>query len=331
MNVRSRMINREGGMKILVTGAAGNVGSRTVNQFSQMGFEVIAFDLPNPSNRRKLNRLKKRCAIRWGDILRYEDIEKVMDGVERVVHLAAIIPPGSEEHPELARLVNVEGTRNVIRACMNSKLKPWLLFSSSISVYGDRRSGPVIKTSDPLRPNDNYAEHKLICENIIRSAEGLNWQIFRLTAIFSSDNMKLIPYMFRMPLNTPLEICTAEDIAWALSSAVKCPQLLHTITNLAGGNECRTTYKEFIHRMLAIFGFGKTRFLPDSAFSSEAFHCGFMDTKNGEIILGYQRHNLESFYRQIDAKFKSRRFIVRVFLPLAKKILLNKSPYLKKG
>lgn len=317
-------------MNILVTGAMGNIGIRVIKKLVNEGHNVTAFDMCTKKNTRKSRSVKKVCRIVWGDILHVGDVKKAVRGADKVIHLAAIIPPAAEEHPEASLLVNIEGTANIISACLKSENNPWLLFSSSISIYGDRRKTDVIKTTDMLMPNDNYAEHKLECEKMIQNSSGLDWQIYRLSAIFSTDNLKLVPYMFRMPLDTSLEICTAEDVAHALTEAVNHSELLGTINNIAGGASCRTDYRRFITKMLGLFGFGKKRTLPDSAFCSEPFHCGYMDTGEAASILKYQRHSLADFYREVWKKFRLKRILVKLFRPVAMKILKSKSPYLRK-
>ena len=58
-------------------------------------------------------------------------------GVDAVIHLAAIIPPATDRVPDLARKVNVDGTRNLIAQMESSATAKRLVFASSVGIFGD--------------------------------------------------------------------------------------------------------------------------------------------------------------------------------------------------
>jgi nucleoside-diphosphate-sugar epimerase len=99
-------------MKVLVTGALGNIGSHTLDALLEEGHDVVAFDLASPKARKLAARLDPRVHVRWGDITDPDSLRTALDGVDAVVHLAAILDP--EKAPELARRVNVDATRSLI-------------------------------------------------------------------------------------------------------------------------------------------------------------------------------------------------------------------------
>ena len=96
------------------------------------------------------------------------------------------------------------------------------MYSSSISVYGDRITNPHITTSDPINISfgDHYAKTKSKAESAIQNS-ALDWTIFRLTAIMGLNNHKISPLMFHMPLNTSIEICTPMDTARAYENGIE--------------------------------------------------------------------------------------------------------------
>jgi nucleoside-diphosphate-sugar epimerase len=247
--------------------------------------------------------------------------------MEAVIHLAAVIPPLADRLPHLAEHVNVDGTHNVIYSMEQQNPKPRLFFSSSVAVYGDRINSPFILRDDPpeSNPEGNYARHKLTCERMIRESS-LTWSIFRLTYIVDSDRLKLDPVMFDVPLDTPLEICDTKDVGRALAAAVTNEKVLGTILPIAGGKECRTTYRDYLQAMLALFGLGRFR-LPEKAFTKHRFHCGYLDTEESQRELQYQGRRLVDFYEEVRGKYKALSRLYRVFSSLGKKILFLKSPY----
>ena len=99
-------------MKVLVTGALGNIGEYTVAALLEEGHEVLAFDLESPRTRKVASGLGSRVRLVWGDITDPAALGAALEGVEAVVHLAAHLLP--EKAPELARRVNVDATLNLI-------------------------------------------------------------------------------------------------------------------------------------------------------------------------------------------------------------------------
>lgn len=319
-------------MKVLITGAFGTIGQYTAGECLKKGHTVRLFDIKTKRNKHAAAKYLRgpfsdKVEIVFGNLLNIAQVREAVKNTDAVIHLAALIPPQSERNPELARYINVAGTEHLTFAMKKQPKAPKLIFSSSVAVYGDRLNSPYIEITDPLAVNDNdeYGKHKIECEGIIRKS-GLDFTIFRLSAIFSRVNLKLDPLMFEMPLSTKIEPCTAEDTAFALSAAVENDEVTGKILHLAGGETSRTTYRIFLNRMMELFGMGMN-FLPEAAFSKGKFHCGYMNTAESQELLQFQRHSLDSFYEEIFASFKVKRFFIKIVMPLARMVLLLKSPY----
>jgi len=78
-------------MKVLLTGALGNVGLSTLEALLEEGHDVVAFDLESPKTRKLASRLDGRVRVVWGDITDPVSIRAALSGVDAVVHLAAIL------------------------------------------------------------------------------------------------------------------------------------------------------------------------------------------------------------------------------------------------
>ncbi|MHA1804706.1 MAG: NAD-dependent epimerase/dehydratase family protein [Promethearchaeota archaeon] len=320
-------------MKILLTGAFGNVGLSTLEELIERGHDIKIFELKNDKNLKIAKKYENKIELIWGDLRNYSEVQKAVSNVDIVIHVGAIIPPLADQNPTLAEEVNVGGTKNVIKAMECQKKKPKLIFTSSIAVYGDRRESPLIKTTDPINPNkdDPYAHQKVQCEQLIQNSS-LEWLILRLTYIVSMEKLALDPLMFHMPLETCIEICHTRDVGYAIANAVEKPEVWGNILNIAGGPKCRIIYRDYIHKMLDLFGLGGD-LLPQEAFSNEEFHCGFMDTQKSQELLQYQRYTLEDYFEEVKKKVEFSRFMNRLFplivRPIAKRMLLSKSPFYK--
>lgn len=315
---------------VLLTGAFGNVGQSALKALRELGHAVRAFEYPSRRNKAMAGHLCTPGELIWGDIRNPAEVMAAARDVDAIIHLAALIPPGADRNPGLARQINVGGTANVLAAARASDKNPRLVFSSSVATYGDRVKNFFIRTDDPLAPcpDDVYAAQKVECEALVRNS-GLPWVICRLSYIVWRKKLAMDSLMFRMPLDTRLEVCHTEDTGLALARAAFCDQALGGTYNLAGGPSCRTSFREYLDRMLAIFGLGGVGFLPEEAFSQTGYHCGYMDTEDSERLFRYQRKTLEDYYAEVEEEARPVRFWARMFRPLARASVLARSPYLR--
>jgi len=314
-------------MKVLLTGAFGNVGLSALSEILGRGFQVRLFELPTPANRKAAKRYGRKVEIIWGDLRNFENVEEAVRGQDVILHVGAIIPPLAYREPVFSEAVNVGGTRNILEAMKLNGNSQKLVFTSSVAVYGDRRDSPHISIDDELSPSagDCYAEQKIVCENLIRRSNQ-TWCIFRLSYIVSMNKLQMDPMMFRVPLDTPIEICDTKDVGLALANSVENENIWGGTFHISGGPECRTTFREYLDNMMDIFGLGR-KYLPDTAFTSEDFHCGYMTTRKGQELLNYQRYSLDSYYEDVRKKVGWKKHLVKLTRPVARKYLLAKSPY----
>ncbi len=323
-------------MKVAIIGGFGNVGKSTLLELMNIKMKTIVFDIKSKNNQKEAKSFSKKypklIEVFWGDLTNYDDIERFFElheGITHVLHLAAIIPPLAYKKPVLTNLVNVEGTKILIEVLQKLSNPPVIIYTSSVAVYGDRLNNNFIKLTDPVKPNpgDNYAESKIKAERIIQESS-LKYLIFRLSFITSSD-LKMDPLMFNVPLDTSIEIVDTRDVGLALTHATTA-DMETGIYHLAGGEKNRTTYREFIDKMMRIFGFGKNPF-PDQAFAKNNFSCGFMETTKSQIYLKYQRVVLDEYYSQMREKYRFIRWIVSSFRllirPLFTRSLLKQSAF----
>jgi len=129
------------GAKILVIGGAGFIGSHVVEELLKEDVkEVIIYDNFCRGTHENIEQALKdaRCRVFeiGGDILQTDIHNAAMKGVDGVVHLAALWLLQCHEYPRAAFDVNIQGTFNVLEACVANKIKR-LVYSSSASVYGD--------------------------------------------------------------------------------------------------------------------------------------------------------------------------------------------------
>ncbi len=153
--------------KILVIGGAGFIGSHLVSELLKEDVgEIIIYD---NFTRGKIENIKEslwdpRCKVfpLGGDIRDTDILNTAMQGVDYVFHLAAMWLLHCKDFPRTAFHVNIEGTFNVLEACVNNKVKK-LIYSSSASVYGDAVEVPMTE-SHPFNNRNFYGATKIAGE-----------------------------------------------------------------------------------------------------------------------------------------------------------------------
>lgn len=285
--------------KVLLTGASGAVGFQVMKELLRRKdrYQVRVFSLDLPNERKLFKPYQDEVEIVWGDLRKPQVVCQAVAGVEVVLHVAGIIPPTADLYPDLAWAVNVDGTRNLVAACRQQPTSPKILFTSSVSVYGDRIENPGIMVGDPLNPSegDEYARTKIAAEEIIQNSD-LPYVIFRLCGILVR-RLKIQPLMFHMPLETALEWCHDSDTGYALVQAIEEESLQGRVFNLGGGERCRTKARDFLKLMFPLWGLD-AGILPDYAFATRNFHSGYyLDGDELDLILRFRRKTLQDYLR----------------------------------
>jgi nucleoside-diphosphate-sugar epimerase len=283
---------------ILLTGAAGAIGLETLRELVRRKNQSVirVLEVRNKRTEKILRPFNSEVEICWGDLTDRASFAACVADVEAVIHLAAIIPPLADHQPALAERVNVQGTQNLIEALQQHAPQAFLLYTSSVSVYGDRVANPWIQVTDPLCPSegDYYAVTKIRAEQLVR-ASGLAWSIFRLTGVFRPEQ-DFDPLFFHMPLETCLEMVTTRDTGYALAQGLEYQTAVQGRTfNLGGGPRCRVVYRDFMDQTFARAGLPGLSFPPES-FADQNFHCGyFADSDELEQRLHFQRDSFEDY------------------------------------
>ena len=147
--------------RVLVTGGAGFIGSNLVNRLVDDGHEVIVFDDLSTGKEENINPKAKFYKKDITQIRRNSDFT-MFEGVDIVFHLAAFprVEPSIKE-PIHAHNINVNGTLNMLKACVDYNVKRFV-FTSSSAVYGEAKTPTnEFMETNPMSP---YALHKLIGE-----------------------------------------------------------------------------------------------------------------------------------------------------------------------
>lgn len=145
---------------VVITGGAGFIGCHLVRELLEKKYKVIVID--NLSTGSELN-IHKKALFKKIDIRDFDALKQAMKGVDYVFHLAALPRiQRSIANPLETNEVNIQGTLNVLEAARVNKVKR-VIFTSSSSVYGDKKSLPLTENMIP-QPLSPYALQKYIGE-----------------------------------------------------------------------------------------------------------------------------------------------------------------------
>ncbi len=151
-------------MRALVTGGAGFIGSNIVKLLIDEGHTVMVLDNLSSGYRCNLDPFPQVEFVE-GDVRDAATVERVMQGVEVVFHLAASVGnKRSIEHPIEDAEINVLGTLRVLEAARRASTRK-IVFSSSAGIFGELKTLPI-REDHPVEPDSPYGASKLGAEKL---------------------------------------------------------------------------------------------------------------------------------------------------------------------
>jgi nucleoside-diphosphate-sugar epimerase len=319
-------------MRVAVTGAFGSIGENVVSNLLSKGYDTVCTDIQSSRNKTVCKQLKKQGALTtfWGDIRSEELVEKVVTGSDCVIHLAAIIPPASDQNPDRTRAVNLGGTVNLLKAIKNAGNSMKIVYASSVATYGHCTGRGPPKTANDLQiATDVYTETKIESEKKIRESE-VPWTILRFGVVPSLKaswiQAEMSSVIFDIPLEQRIELIHPRDVGLAVANAVSA-DTEGKVLLIGGGKDCRMLYRDFVSTTLDAMGIGM---LPDSAFISptcdeDYFHTDWMDTEESQRLLQYQTRGFQEYVHELKSSFGWKYHFIRLFRPLVRRKLLSLS------
>lgn len=247
------------GAKILVTGGCGLIGSTTIDQIlaTENPSKIVIFDnLVRGSMRNVENILKDpRVELVRGDIRDAKAVLDATEGMDAVIHMAAIRITACAADPREAMEVMCDGTYNVVEAAQKAGVKK-VLAASSASVYGLADTFPTKEDHHPYNNRTWYGASKVMLEGLLRSFNDMYGLYYVSTRYFNVYGPRmdihgkytevLVRWMQRIEEGTPplilgdgttsMDFIYIEDLARANVLALKS-DVSDEVFNVASGVE----------------------------------------------------------------------------------------------
>ena len=284
-------------MKILITGAFGNIGIAVIKEAYKRNHEILVFEIDNEKTRKTARKYRNKVRdVVYGNIQDFEVVKKAVKESEAVIHLAAIIPPLSKKNRQLTMDVNLGGTRNIVNGIKQTKGDIPFIFTSSASVMGPTQlQDKIVSRNDALVKTGNYEESKIKCEEFLKKNAD-NYLIFRLAGVlptFSASSFagafSLLEEIFDMHPDMRLEMVMAEDVATALVAGAEKLKSGATSKNqayiLGGGrkNGWQLRGGEFLSRLFGALSLT----VPDRKYFTQdinTYHLDWYDTTEAQQL-----------------------------------------------
>ena len=242
-------------MSIMVTGGAGFIGAKIVRKLLERGEEVVCFDMAPP--RANLAPYLDRIQVYRGDVTQVPHLLEAVNlhGVTKVIHMAALLPPDTEDRPHFGMHVNIQGTNNVFEVARWTGLER-VVYASSIAVYGVQETfgERPVNEDDIISPVNVYGMTKAVNDfsaGKYADRYGLDLRGVRICTVFGHGRVTGMTGMIggllmslpavgkpvSMPFNEnePSPLIHAEDAAEIFVRAALSSELNHRVY-ISGGH-----------------------------------------------------------------------------------------------
>ena len=267
--------------KILVTGAAGFIGSVLVRQLLNKGYFVRGFDILNFGGESLLGIYNHpNFEFIKGDVRKTTDLKKAIDGVDAVVHLAAIVgDPACEKQPEIATETNWIASKMLFDFCNDSNNVRQFVFASTCSNYGKMEGNGFVNEESPLRPVSLYAKLKVKFEKYLlgsKTKDDFSPTVLRFATVYGLSprirfDLTVNEFVRELAFDRELEIygeqfwrpyCHVDDLARACILVLKSDlnKVNHKVFGVGGTRE--NYQKQMLaDELLKIYPKGKIKYV----------------------------------------------------------------------
>lgn len=254
-------------LSILITGATGSIGPQVVQALNTAGHHIRVLVRQTP-----ILNIVNSIDVYKGDITDSDTVKVAVQGVDVVIHLAAllhIVNPPPTLYPEYER-VNIKGTANLVQAALHHGVKR-IVYASTVNVYGES-NGQILTEEVQPNPGTVYAQTKLAGEQLILNEKNKDGEplgvVLRLGAVYGPQikgNYQQLLQLLAANRFFPIgkgenrrTLVYDKDVAQAILLALQHPQAVGQVFNVSDGKY--HTVHDIITAMCAALGRNAPRY-----------------------------------------------------------------------
>lgn len=294
--------------KVLVTGAAGNVGMEVIKCLLTEGkYDIGVVDLPNSKTKSNFKKYKSRVNTYYGDLSDQNFVEDLVKEYDCIIHLASVVPPYSTSSDEIAKMTELDVTENFIRAINYYNPKCYFIFASTTSVYSDKCKSYNVQSKIKSVNNNFFAKYKLKCEKLIE--EKLKYYtIVRLPVVLNQKS-----FIYSIKSDSIISSITIEDAGYLFAKVIeKKSKVFNTTINASGANDFSITYFELVRKFISHNGFSFRMIISLIFLDKNYYSPVCSDSSLFNDILDYQKDSMSNYLARV--KYNNRNRVVSKFL-----------------
>ncbi len=323
---------------VFLTGATGTMGYAGMTEILQRPdrYELRILARPSKKNKELLAPLQvahETLHVIWGDLTKYEDVKKGVDGADIVLHVGGMVSPQADYKPKATLRTNITAAQNITNAVLAQPedKQPKVVYIGSVAQMGDRRE-PLHwgRAGDPICVSayDHYGLTKVQAERIITNSGIKCWVSLRQSGILYPAILKNYdPIMFHVPIRGVLEWATVEDSGRLLERVCRPEvpaEFWKRYYNIGSGNEYRLSNYEFEVLLLDAIGCPRPQKIFNANwFTTRNFHgMWYIDGDKLEEYLHFRANvPVKEYFQQMakapslpwGIKFASKTHIAKLF------------------
>ncbi|TET15897.1 MAG: NAD(P)-dependent oxidoreductase [Dehalococcoidia bacterium] len=318
--------------KVCLFGASGTMGHEAFKELWKRGkaYDIVVLLRPSEKNKKLFREYEREAGIEpipgkgvaegsgfkivWGDATDYADVREAVQGVDWVLDAMAFISPEADYYPEIAKAVNTDGIKNIVKAIEaqpNGAEHIKLIYTGTVAATGDRlQSIHWGRVGDPLKPSifDFYAVTKVAGERAVLESNIKHWASLRMTYIMPMDYEDYVslrdPIMFHQPIDSFMENITSRDAGYGL---VRCLDIAddsdfwRRVYNMGGGPSMKCVAYDYMNKSFQLNGLpGVEACTERKWFALRNFHMQYYE--DSHILNDYLHHwrdSLEVYWKEL--------------------------------
>ena len=303
-------------LKVFMTGAGGGMGFESFKaMLPDLGtnYELVILVRDSEKNHKLFDPYKetKGLTVRWGDLLKKDDVFECVKDADIVLHIAAFVSPQADYFPKKAMQNNYGSTRNLIEGIRAAGREEAcrFVYIGTVAETGDRM--PPIhwgRVGDPIKPSmyDYYAVSKVAAERYVIESGLKYWVSLRQTGIIGAAMAKIRDAIqFHNCLDNVLEYVSDRDSGRMMRNlcAFEADGSLDQgfwghIYNIGGGESCRTDTYKMYQIMYGKLGFKSLDpVVNPKQYATRNFHGQYyLDSDKLEEYLHFRSDSMQYYY-----------------------------------